>query len=247
VGAGVFDAQPVSVPIHEPVVQMVSVVDPAEAELIPETIAFSDFDLAQVRKDSDRQQELKLRERVLAHVRAKAARFPNDPYALYLLAEVENASGDKQAAQIAADRLLTIQPGHVGGMVVKSLLLSDAAAKMTGAARAAKAAEARHLAVVANKADADNALTYVAFYKSFPAAGTPAPASAVDGLAAAVEKLPRNDSVRQMLVDELANEGKFAAAVFTLSPIANDPHDSPMRTAAREKMAQLKARAQAKN
>ncbi len=247
VGAGVFDAHPVSVPIHEPVVQKVSVVDPAEAELIPETIAFSDFDLAQVRKDSDRQQELKLRERVLAHVRAKAARFPNDPYALYLLAEVENASGNKEAAQIAADRLLTIQPGHVGGMVIKSLLLSDAAAKMTGAARAAKAAQARHLAVVANKADADNALTYVAFYKSFPAAGTPAPASAVDGLAAAVEKLPRNDSVRQMLVDELANEGKFAAAVFTLSPIANDPHDSPMRTAAREKMAQLKARAQAKN
>jgi tetratricopeptide (TPR) repeat protein len=243
---GVFDAHPVAVPIHQPVVQKVSTVGAAEAALIPETIAFHDFDLMAVRKAGDREQELKHREKILAHVQAKAAQFPNDPYALYLLAQVENASGDKHAAAVAADRLLVIQPTHVGGMVVKSLLLSDAASTMAGAARAQKAAEARHLAMLANKEDPDNALTYVAFYKSYPAAGTPAPASAVDGLAAAVEKLPRNDDVRQMLVDELANEGKFTAAMFALSPLANDPHDSPMRTAAREKMAKLKEEAAGK-
>ena len=125
-------------------------------------------------------------------------------------------------------------------------LCGDAAATMTGAARLQKAADARHLAMAANKLDADNALTYVAFYKSYPAAGTPAPASAVDGLAVAVAKLPKNDGVRQLLVDELANEGKLAAAVFALSPLANDPHDSPMRTAAREKMAKLKEQAASK-
>ena len=243
---GVFDAHPVGVPVHQPVVQKVSIVDPAEAALIPETIAFSDFDLTEVRKEGDREQELKRRQKILAHVSAKAAQFPNDPYALYLLAQVESANGDKQAAGVAADRLLAIQPAHVGGMVVKSLLLSDAAATMTGAARLQKAAEARHLAMAANKLDADNALTYVAFYKSYPAAGTPAPASAVDGLAVAVAKLPKNDGVRQLLVDELANEGKLAAAVFALSPLANDPHDSPMRTAAREKMAKLKEQAASK-
>ena len=34
--------------------------------------------------------------------------------------------------------------------------------------------------------------------------------------------------------------------MFTLSPIANDPHDSPMRQAAREKMAKLKVQADEK-
>jgi hypothetical protein len=52
--------------------------------------------------------------------------------------------------------------------------------------------------------------------------------------------------VREMLVDELASEGRFAEAMFTLSPIANDPHDSPRRQAAREKMASLKAQGEAK-
>ena len=60
---------------------------------------------------------------------------------------------------------------------------------------------------------------------------------------AAVEKLPANTDVRQMLVDEFASEGRFAEAMFTLSPIANDPHDSPMRQAAREKMTKLRAQA----
>jgi hypothetical protein len=74
----------------------------------------------------------------------------------------------------------------------------------------------------------------------------PAPASAVEGLAVAVEKLPSDTNVREMLVDEFVREGRFADAVLTLSPIANDPHDSPMRTAAREKMARLKAQVEAK-
>ncbi|MBW0007692.1 MAG: hypothetical protein JO335_08255 [Sphingomonas sp.] len=241
--AGQFNYHPVSVPIQQPVIQKVSAVDPGEAAVIPETIAFSDFDMNAIRKTSERDQERKRRQTVLDHARAKAARFPNDPYVLYLLAEIESANGSKQAAEAAADKLLSIQPNHTGGMLIKSMLMSDAAASLSGPARADKAAEARRLAMAANKAEPDNPLTYVAYYKSFPAAGQPAPASAVDGLSAAVEKLPSNDNVRGMLVDELANEGKFADAIFVLMPLANDPHESPQRQAARDKMAKLKARA----
>jgi len=244
--SGSFEYRPVSVPVRQPVIQKVSPVGDAEAALIPETIAFNDEDLSSYRKANERERERKRREAQLQRVRSKAEQYPNAPYALLLLAEEENATGNKQAAEAAANRLLALQPSHVGGVVLKSLLMSDAAAKLSGPARSAKATEARHLAMAANKADPADALTYVAFYWSYPAAGQPAPPSAVAGLAAAVEKLPANTGVRQMLVDELASEGRFREAVFALSPIANDPHDSPMRQAAREKLAKLKAQAEAR-
>jgi hypothetical protein len=50
--------------------------------------------------------------------------------------------------------------------------------------------------------------------------------------------------VRQLLVDEYAAEHKWAFAIAALAPLANDPHDSPLRTAAREKMAKLVAELQ---
>lgn len=241
--AGQFSYRPVNVPIRQPVIEKVSPVDPAEAALIPETIAFRDFDLDAFKKPADRETERKRRETILDHVRSKAAQYPNDPYALYLLAEVEGANGSKQAARNAVDRLLALNPSHVGGMIIKSMLMSDEAANLTGEARIEKATEARRLAMAANKADSANPLTFVAFYKSYPAAGEAAPANAVDGLSAAVAQLPRNDTVREMLVDELANEGKLADAMYVLAPLANDPHDSPLRQAAREKMERLKAKA----
>jgi tetratricopeptide (TPR) repeat protein len=243
--SGSFEYRPVDVPLQQHVIEKVSPVGAAEAQLIPETIAFNDDDLSSYRKPVEREREQKRRNEVLNQVRSKTARFPNDPYALYLLAQFEYQSGNKQAATIATDRLLAAEPSNVGGMIVKSMLTSDAATTLNGDARTAKAIEARRLAMTANKADPDNPLTYVAFYKSYPAAGIPAPAAAVDGLAAAVEKLPSNTSVREMLVDEFAKEGRFAEAIITLLPIANDPHESPMRQAAREKAAQLKAKAQA--
>jgi tetratricopeptide (TPR) repeat protein len=246
VTSSVFDYKPVDVRIQQPVVQKVSPVGPAEAALIPETIAFSDFPLSEVRKQGDREKEEKHREDVLRHVRSKAAQFPNDPYALYLLGQFENAAGNKAEAEVAADRLLALQPSHVGGMVLKSMLLSDKATAMAGAARAQEAERARALAVAANKSDPDNPLTYIAFYKTYPAAGLAAPTDAVNALATAVEKLPSNENVRLMFVNELVNESRYAEAMFALSPIANDPHDSPMRQAARERMAQLKAKAEAK-
>ena len=246
VASSTFDYKQVAVPIKMPVIQKVSAVSAAEAALIPEAIAFSDFPLSEIRKAGERDKEAKRREDTLKHARSKAAAFPNDPYALYLLAQLENSAGNKAEAEADADRLLAVQPSSVGGMVIKSILLSQEAGAMTGSARLQEAEKARALAVAANKADPDNPLTYVAFYQTYPAAGVTAPADAVNALETAVEKLPKNTNVRLMLVDELANENRYAEAIFVLSPIANDPHESPLRQAARERMAQLKAKADAK-
>jgi hypothetical protein len=245
VGRGSFEYRPVKVALKEPVIERVSSVSPAEAELIPETVAFSDYDLGWYRKDSLRERERKVRESLLERIQRKAARFPGDPYALTLLMEAENVAGHSQAAEVAADRLLALQPGNVRGLVRKSLLLSDAAAKLTGQARLDKAGEARRLAIRANKADPKEPLTYVAFYQSFHQAGQRPSNDAIVGLATAVELLPENTGIRRMLVDEYANERRWSDAIRVLSPIESDTHKSPLAQAVHEKMEWLKAQAAA--
>ena len=103
--SGSFEYRPVSVPVRQPVIEKVSAVGDPEAALIPETIAFNDDDLSSYRKANERERERKRREAQLQRVRSKAAQYPNAPYALFLLAEEENATGNKQAAEAAANRL----------------------------------------------------------------------------------------------------------------------------------------------
>jgi tetratricopeptide (TPR) repeat protein len=242
---GSFEYRPVKVPLQTPVIRKVESVGAAEAALIPETIAFQDDDVKSYRKEGDREKELNRRAKVLARVEEKAARYPNDPYALDLLAEAENASGNSAKAEAALDRLLAVQPANERAMARKSILMSEAAGRLTGSARVDKASQARQLAMKANKMDPDDPLAYVAFYQSYRMAGLPVTAGALSGLIAAVEKLPRDTNVRQVLVDELAAEKRWSEAMITLGPIANDTHDSPLRQAAREQMAKLQAAAAA--
>lgn len=243
VSRGQFNYTPVKVPLHQPVIEKVSAVDPAEAALIPDTIAFNDDDLSLYRKESDRQQELKRRQKVLEDIREQSRRFPNDPYALYLLAQAENASGNARQASAAVDRLLGVQPQHAGGLALKSMMLSREASKASGEARLAEADQARRLAMAANKIDSRNPLAYVAFYEGFRVSGQPVPENALEGLEAAVQKLPSNSGIRQMLVNELANQRRYREAMIVLGPLANSPHESPLRAAAREQMSKLQAEA----
>jgi tetratricopeptide (TPR) repeat protein len=238
---GVFDYRPVSVPIARPVIQAVHPVSAAEADLVPEVIAFRDDELSTYRKQGDRDQERHLREVNLDHIRAKARRYPNDPFALSFLAIAEYTGGNYAQSEAAADRLLAFDPNHVRGLVVKSLAVGRTAGTLSGAAREAKAQEARQLALKANRGDPNDPLPLLAVYQSYHLAGQTPPKSAVDALADAENTLPANTQIRQLLVDEFAAEKKWAAAIATLMPIANDPHESPLRAAAREQMKKLLA------
>ena len=239
---GSFAYTPVKVPLHEPVIEKVSDVGAAEAALIPETIAFSDYDLSEVRKDEDRDRAKRQRAALLKRIESKAAQFPGDPTALMLLGQAERTAGNAAAAEQAADRLLAIQPANVDALVLKSRLLSARAEALSGTQRTKAAEQARHLAVLANKADQDNPLGYVAYFESIKASGEAVPPDALDALAAAVEKLPANTGIRQELVDELASEQKYGLAIQALLPLASDTHESPLRAAAREQLTKLQAK-----
>ncbi len=242
-GAGTFEYKPVNVAVHEPVITSRSPIGAGEAALIPETIAFADDDLGTYRKAGARNEEQRRRAANLARIREKAARFANDPFALRLLAESEAAGGHYREAEAAADRLLAIAPNDSNGMARKSLSMSQRAGSATGPARTALGAEARQLAIRANHIDGAAPLPVVAYYESFHQIGAPVPPAAVEGLAAILVLRPYDDKVRLMLADAYADQHRYAEAIATIMAIANSPHDSPQRTAAREKLAKLRAAA----
>jgi hypothetical protein len=241
VGAGAFVYRPVKPEIRRPVIQQVRPLSEAEAALIPEVIAFRDDDLRSYRKESERTRQQRQREGNLKRIQEKAARYGNDPFALYLLAEAEAAAGHEAEAGAAADRLLALRPQSIEGLVRKSLTLSSEAARLQGAARSAKAAEARTLAVRANKLAPDDPMPLLAFYESFRKGGQKVTPNALQGLIRAVELLPRNTGVRQLLVNQLEADRRYSEAIAVLQPIANDPHESPLRDAAREQLTRLQA------
>jgi tetratricopeptide (TPR) repeat protein len=241
VGSGAFNYRAVPVEIARPAIKSVRVLSAGEAATIPMVIALRDDELSLYRKAGAREREAKLREANLERMRERARRFAGDPFVLYVLAAAEYTAGHYSASEAAADRLLALQPRHARGMALKSLNMARAASALQGAARTARAAEARSLAGKANRADPDDTLPLLAFYESFHLVGEKPSKEAVDVLAAVVATQPGDTKARQLLVDQLAAEGRWALAIATLLPIANSPHESPRRVAAREQLAKLEA------
>lgn len=242
IGAGSFEYKPVKVEIAHPVLQRSRDLSAAAAELIPEIVAFRDDNLTAIRSAGERSREAKLRHANLKKIREGVARYPNDPAALHLLAVAERTAGNRTEALAAANRLLAIQPDHRGGLVEKSLDLSSIASSLPGPQKDATAKEARTLAITANKADPNDPQPLIAYYQSYNLTGARPPAVAIDGLRRAVDLLPRDTTTRQLLVDRYAAEQNWHAAIDALQPIANSPHESPLRAGAREQMERLEAR-----
>jgi tetratricopeptide (TPR) repeat protein len=239
VTSGTFEYKPVKVDVTRPVIVRSRLLSQGEAALIGETIAFRDDELSLYRKAGSRKREEGLRRSNLDRIRVKAAHFSNDPYALQLLAESEFAMGEFARSESAADRLLSMNPNHVRGLARKSLLLSTSASKLSGQARAAKAKQARQMAAKANRLDNDDPMPLLAFYQSFNLAGEKPSPVAIEGLIQVVSRLPRDNGTRQLLVDQMVRDKRFDEAIAWLRPIANSPHESPRRDAAREQLKQL--------
>lgn len=241
-----FEYRPVKVDVALPVIQSTRTLGPGEAALIPEVVAFQDDDLSQIEKKGVRDHELARRQRNLERTREIVQQYPNDPYALYFLGEIEYSLGNYQQSEAAADRLLAINPNDVHGLARKAVVMATLARNLPAAQKSVKLAEARDLAAKANHLDNLAALPLIAYYETFHEAGEQAPELAVEGLEQAVSTEPRDTHARELLVDELASERKWADAIYWLGPIANDPHDSPVRESARTKMAWLKSQMGAK-
>jgi tetratricopeptide (TPR) repeat protein len=212
-----------------------------EAALIPQVVAFSDDNLDLYDKKGDRDHELARRQRNLERTRETAAQYPNDPFALYFLGESEYALGNYAQAEAAADRLLTLRPNDVHALARKAMAMAVLSRNLPPTQKGAQLQEARAIAGKANHLGPDDPLPLLAYYETFHEAGEKAPEIAVEGLMQVVSTDPSDTQPRELLVDELASQQKWAAAIGWLGPLANNPHDSPVRDSARKKMAWLKA------
>lgn len=236
-----FEYRPVKVDIVKPVIQSVRTVSAGEAALIPEVIAYSDIDLNEIDKKGVRDHELMLRQHNLERTREIVQQYPNDPFAQRFLAEIEYSLGDYAQSEAAADKLLAISPNDVHGMARKAMTMAIQAKNLPAAQKAPVLEQARSLASRANHLDTLDPLPLLAYYETFHEAGEQAPEAAVEGLRQVVSTDPSATVPRELLVDELASERQWAEAIGWLDPLANDPHDSPVRDSARTKMAWLKS------
>ncbi len=215
-----FTYAPIEVQHPAPESIKLRLLSPGEASLVEDMAAFRD------RVDE------KERAAWIAAIRAKAARYPSDPKVLQFLADAEFAAEDYPAALATADKWIAVAPNDVQAMTRKATILLEQADALEGAARAAKIASARALIVAANRIDADDPKTLVAFYEAYRVSGERPPQVALDALRQAVGTMPQAYRPRMLLATALANQGKYDEAIFYLGPIAYDPHPSDGQQAA---------------
>jgi tetratricopeptide (TPR) repeat protein len=190
----------------------VRAVSPAEDAMMPLSIRLSQGIL---QRDAAR---------FAGEVRAKAARFPDDPFALALLAEAERLAARPDAASQAADRLLKAAPNDARGMLQKGLAeIARLRAANSGDAKAWAAAR-QHIAR-AIKAAPNDPVALEAYYESHAGQGVLPPEEAQAALYRAMEVAPSDVELRYKVAADFEQRSMFEDAIAVIRPAAyEDPH-----------------------
>jgi tetratricopeptide (TPR) repeat protein len=179
------------------------------------------------------EQEIKLSQGVLqrdiaaraATVRTLAARFPDDPYALALLAEAEDLAGNQAAAMTAVNHLLQIQPNNARALMRKGKLDVEALAANHSTDAAAWTAARRPLLRAMDLAPNDP-LPPEAYYDSFTAQGVMPPDDAQNALYSAHELAPSDGDLSYKVALDFEHRGMLREAYAVIRPEA---YSTPVR------------------
>jgi hypothetical protein len=186
---------------------------PAEEALLPDEIAVSQgYPAREARERADQ-------------VRAIAARFPDDPFAIGLVMETERLAGNDAAALAAADRLLAIDPDHARALAAKGLIQA-AMLRAAGSADARAWAAARALISRAGRAAPHDPVVLEAYYDSYVVqnAGLP-PDDAQAALYTAMELAPSDDALRYRVARDFERRDMLREALAVIRPVAySTPH-----------------------
>ncbi|WP_137864632.1 MULTISPECIES: hypothetical protein [unclassified Sphingomonas] len=179
------------------------------------------------------------RESWLGGLRRDAARYSANLDAQLLLAEAECRSGNMAECGTAAARALVVAPDNADalawqGSAQAGLALAGPASERPNRLKAARSTIAR-----ANRADSENPLPLLAYYRSFAEAGEPAPDIAIEGLMKAADTVPAASGSRLLLGEAFARRGNVGAARGALIPVANGPYETPESAPARSLLAKL--------
>ena len=168
--------------------------------------------------------------------RAVAAQYGQDAVVQAVLAEAELQAEDVAAALAAADRAVALDPGLVRGQAARLLALLRKAEK---SGDMADLAAARGAVVTLNHLENDHPLPLILYHRSFMIEHRPASATALAGLARAVELAPFDLGLRMNLAMEYVRAGRSAEARAHLEPVAYSPHNSTLAEAAGQVLARI--------
>ena len=181
------------------------------------------------------------RPEVLAMIRERAARYPNDRLADLTLARAENDFGDRAKAQALLKRRIETNPRDVESiqMMGWSCMLQ---------ARAEPAQAAKHLKEARDwfgkgfAVDPNNALLLYDYGISRRGEPGYPNDNAVNVLLRAQQLAPQVGQFRLAAADALMRRDRFDEAAAMVEPVFNDPHAGPQAAEARRRFEQAIAR-----
>jgi hypothetical protein len=175
----------------------------------------------------------------LQQIRTIAARYPDDPLAMRVLAHIELRYGDGAVADRLLDRLLAATPSDAELLYLKGMRWLIAAQSDNPPEQAA--ATARTWFGRAQRADQNRFQTFYRFAQSLR--GDPAYLSdnTSNALLLAHQLAPQVSAITMEAGYVLIQRREYREAIALLAPLTTDPHNMGLARAARE----LVARAQA--
>ena len=173
-------------------------------------------------------------------VRAIAARYPNDAYALRILAEAERDARNYDRAAAAVARWLAVAPKDPLALMHRGEL-ALLALKKTKSSDAAAWTAARADILAANRIAPRDPRILKAYYDSFVSEGVLPPASAQNALMNALDAVPQDDSLRVEVARDFEKREMYDDAIAVIRPVALELRDeSEMSPKQRARLAEAK-------
>jgi tetratricopeptide (TPR) repeat protein len=165
-----------------------------------------------------------------AKARSVVREHPDDARAIALLAQLELADKDYEAAEQAADAALRLDPKQRDAILAKSEAMTEVAKANP---KTADWEAIRSTLAAANRLDTEDAEPLVLFYRTFEAQGVHPTANAIDGLKYALVLAPQDSKLRLEYVGQMIDDGRFGEAHEALVPLAYSPHTGKAHDAVR--------------
>ena len=179
-------------------------------------------------------------EATAALVRLRAARYPDDTFAMLQLGHAELHFGDAEAGEAILLRLLEIEPANVEAlqlMASRSMQLANEATE----APEPHLVRAQRLLRQAYAADAEQYYTLYLLAQVRETAPNYPTENDLLTWSLAFERAPQLPGIRLGYASAMMHAGEFAPAIQLLRPLANSPHGGSAAEAAQELMTRAEA------
>lgn len=170
---------------------------------------------------------------VLTRIRALAAHFPDDPFAMRVLAEAEALYGDGAVADRLLDTLLAVAPNDAELLYFKGMR-HLAAAEANDAATESETRIAHGWFDRARRADPNHFQSLYRYAVSARGGADYRPEENAELMLAAHRLAPQVSDISMNAAAMLMNRGRYLDAAIILQPLAADPHNASLAAAARQ-------------